>query len=221
MAFNYNFKTNRHHHIRRYDNMLGRREQKEKNAKISRYFEDVYGINTGLLLTGQSSYITRFHDVVARLCNVNHSIGKCCPECGEFFFARKNQTYCSKVCGARAWTRRKHEMTLKLAYRVCKPQQIKEFYQKWNNFALSEIYNYPNYHDDLIERWSTVSGIYVLKYCIKSGLDINSKVLVKLIRNQIKYNYLEFKKQRKDEVFYDECNYKVRYKILGDVHDDL
>lgn len=148
----------------------------------------------------------------------NDKVYAVCKECGRVFIGKKNyrtktREFCSVQCNTKHLHKKRTENAFKLAFMILTKEDIKYFYNKYNSFAMSEIYKYPKYHEDLIEWWQT-KGVFLARFLKQTGRlkvckDFN------LISKNIKWFYLHLLKDRENEIFYDECSYKTQNYILG------
>ena len=148
-----------------------------------------------------------------------------CEYCGLEFIrtiqhkSRQNKKkFCSNKCLGLYYGREKSKQVLKNACTNVSNAELREFLKEYNSFAMSEIYKYERWHEDLIELW-LANSILILanlkKYKIEKKL-----IKLKYIKSAIKRWFLNINQKRKKEVFYSDLSMKNQIKILGDVIEE-
>lgn len=143
-------------------------------------------------------------------------VGKC-KNCGIIFFknnrSKRQFSFCSSSCSCKYHQRKIKETNLKLAYKNVDQKEFTEFYKNYNSYAMALIHEYDSeYWEDLKDTWQE-KAIWWFR-CLR-----NRYSTAKFLKKAIYYAFLNLRKKKKNEVFYDECGYKAQKYILGEVNE--
>ncbi|MBR5202361.1 MAG: hypothetical protein IKW45_03765 [Clostridia bacterium] len=170
------------------------------------------------------SQVIRLNRIDYRLNPLNAHNFKC-EYCGlEFIRTIKDKSrinskkFCSHKCQVLYYGREKSKQVLKNACANVSNAELREFLKEYNSFAMSEIYKYERWQEDLIELW-LANSILILANLKKYKIEKKS-IKIKFIKSAIKRWFLNINQKRKKEVFYSDLSMKNQIKILGDVIEE-
>jgi hypothetical protein len=146
-----------------------------------------------------------------------------CQECGRPFiystFSKfQTRKFCSCACSNRYSGRIRTELKQKLLSKYAKKPEMAEFYKQYNQIVRNYIYgNFdPDYREDLFDYWQD-NAVYAFYKIYTYEKKMKRKVSrFAFLKKLIEFGFLEVKREKYKEIFYDECPIKAQYAILGE-----
>ena len=144
-----------------------------------------------------------------------------CEHCGIVFIYTKSdknhkQRFCSRSCSRKHIIKLKRDAFQKIIYKNLDKQKFSEFYKKYTGYVYAKITEYDNdYREDFIEWWQEKAAYCYYKISSFEKAMKRETYHYSFLNKALAYAFLEIKRKKNKEVFYDECSIKIQQKILG------